>query len=512
VSSTKFRRNSRGIPDIGPHSEQIAAEQVRQLYALAPIGFLATIINSIIVYFVMRPVMEPLWLYAWMGALAAVLALRIGLVIWFWSAGLRPEAISLWKNRFLLGLAAIGMAWGGIGIIPLSGLSEAHQVFIAFVLGGMAAGASSTFSIVRAAFPLFAIPALIPLAVQFFLIADDFHMAMGAMICLYTVLLWRIAEHNRGINLSSLLLRFENADMIENLRKAKTDVEELNAQLLAEIENKERAEAELRASHEHLEKVVKERTADLTAANEQLVSAKEAAETASLAKSEFLANMSHEMRTPLAGTLGMVRLVLEMEIGEEERQLLEMADRSAESLLRIIGDVLDFSRLEAGMMTFEVEPVSIPEVIKSSLEVVSLTAREKGLDVDWQVDDSVPPEVKSDQGRLRQILVNLLGNAVKFTDEGRIDLSVRRINDAGLPGSAFLLFSVRDTGQGIPAEQKDKIFEMFTQGDSSLTRRYGGTGLGLTLTRKIVENLGGRIWVESSVGAGSTFHFTLPLK
>jgi signal transduction histidine kinase len=105
-----------------------------------------------------------------------------------------------------------------------------------------------------------------------------------------------------------------------------------------------------------------------------------------------------------------------------------------------------------------------------------------------------------------------LGNAVKFTDEGRIDLSVRRLNDPELPGSAFLLFSVRDTGQGIPAEQKDKIFEMFTQADSSLTRKYGGTGLGLTLTRKIVENLGGRIWVESSVGAGSTFHFTLPLK
>lgn len=510
--SKKFRRRSGSISQKGPHGDQIATEQVRQLYALAPIGFLATIINSIILYFVMRAAMEPLWLNTWIGGLAAVLILRMGLTAWFWSAGLRPETISIWKIGFILGLAATGIAWGSIGIIPLSGTSLAHQVFIAFVLGGMAAGASSTFSIVRAAFPAFAIPALVPLAVQFFLIGDQFHLAMGGMICLYLVLLWRIAEHNRGVSLSSLLLRFENREMIEKLKKAKAEVEELNTKLLAEIEHKEQAEAELRASHEDLEKLVKERTADLVSANKQLVAAKEAAETASLAKSEFLANMSHEMRTPLAGTLGMVRLVLEMEIGEEERQLLEMADRSAESLLRIIGDVLDFSRLEAGMMTFEEEPVSIPAVIKSSMEVLLLTAREKGLDVKWRVCDSVPPQVRTDQGRLRQVLVNLLGNAVKFTDRGKIAVFVRRLDNGEPPGDDFLLFSVRDTGHGIPADQKNRIFEMFTQADSSLTRKYGGTGLGLALTRKIVENLGGRIWVESIVGVGSTFHFTLPLK
>jgi len=500
------------VDDHQLYGEQILTEQVRQLYALAPVGFVATIMNSIIVFFIMGEVMEERWIFVWMAALVTVLLLRIGLVAWFWSAPLRPEMADVWKKRFVAGLAAIGIAWGSIGVYPMSEMSLAHQVFLAFVLGGMAAGASSTFAMVRSAYPLFTIPALVPLAVQFFLVPDHFHRAMGAMTCLFGVLLWRIAEHNYAVNRTSLLLRFENREMIENLRVAKEDVEGLNTRLMAEIESKLKAEAELRASHEHLERVVHERTADLLAANEQLAAARDAAEAASTAKSEFLANMSHEMRTPLAGTLGMIRLVLEMEIGDEERQLLKMAERSAESLLRIISDVLDFSRLEAGMMTFEQELFLIPEVIRSAIEVVSLTAREKGLVLSWKVEDSVPQQVRGDEGRLRQVLVNILGNAVKFTDEGRIEVFARRLEDTEPSGSGFVLFSVRDTGMGIPADQIDNIFGKFTQVDSSVTRSYGGTGLGLALSRQIVEKLGGRIWVESSIGAGSTFHFTFPLK
>ncbi|HKZ16265.1 MAG TPA: ATP-binding protein [Geobacteraceae bacterium] len=512
--TTETRRNSshRVVDGNGLYGEQILTEQVRQLYVLAPVGFVATVVNSVIVFFIMREVVEARLINSWLAAVATVLLLRIGLVTWFWSTPLRPETAVTWKNRFVLSLAAIGLVWGSIGVYPMAEMSLAHQVFLAFVLGGMAAGASSTFAMVRSAYPMFAIPALVPIAVQFFLIPDNFHRAMGAMVCLFGLLLWRIAKHNYAVNRTSLLLRFENREMIESLRRAKEDVEELNARLMAEIESKLKAEAELRAGHEHLERVVAERTADLLAANEQLTTAKDSAEAATMAKSEFLANMSHEMRTPLAGTLGMIRLVLEMEIGKEERQLLEMADRSAESLVRIIGDVLDFSRLEAGMMTFEQESFSIPEVIRSAVEVVSLTAREKGLDLSWKVEGSVPQQVHGDEGRLRQVLVNLIGNAVKFTEKGRIEVFVRRLDDAEPPGSGFVLFSVRDTGVGIPTDQMEMIFGKFTQVDSSITRRYGGTGLGLALTRQIVEKLGGTIWAESSIGAGSTFHFTFPLK
>jgi PAS domain S-box-containing protein len=250
---------------------------------------------------------------------------------------------------------------------------------------------------------------------------------------------------------------------------------------------------------------------DLKESQLKLVAAKEAAEAANRAKSQFLANMSHEMRTPLAGALGMVTLVLEMEMGAEERQMLEMAKRSAESLLRLISDLLDFSRLEAGVLVFEQKPFSLPATVESALEVVSIQAREKGLQLSFSLDESVPELVHGDEGRLRQVLVNLLGNSVKFTKKGEVEVRVSPFCDFQAQQRHLLLFSVRDTGIGIPAEQTDKVFGKFVQVDSTARRKYGGTGLGLALSKEIVEILGGKIWVESQVGKGSTFYFTYPL-
>jgi signal transduction histidine kinase len=505
------------IPDEKPvhhpdlYREQILTEQVRQRYALAPIGIVATIVNSLLTFFIMKDVLRYSLLVPWLAAILIITILRGVLVVRFRRVELDPATAKIWANRFLAGLVAIGAAWGSIGFLPFSELSLAHQVFIAFVLGGMAAGASSTFATVRNAYAAFSLPALVPLALHFFLMNDSFHYAMAAMTALFGLLLWRISKHNYAVNRMSLLLRFENREIIESLQRAKEAVEGLNAQLMAEIDAKLNAEAELRSHHEHLESVVKERTADLVAANQQLAAAKDAAEAASMAKSAFVANMSHEMRTPLAGVLGMIRLVLEMEIGDEERNLLKMAKRSADSLLRIISDVLEFSRLEAGMMSFEEKIFSITDVVKTAVEVVSLHALEKGLHLSWKVEDSVPEQVKGDDGRLRQVLVNLLGNSVKFTEHGQVEVTVRLLDDPAAAGRRFILFSIRDTGEGIPADQIEKIFGKFTQLDSSLTRRYGGTGIGLALTREIVEKMGGRIWAESSVGVGSTFYFTLPI-
>ena len=164
------------------------------------------------------------------------------------------------------------------------------------------------------------------------------------------------------------------------------------------------------------------------------------------------------------------------------------------------------------MMTFAREGFSVAEVVRTSVEVVSLSVMEKGLQVSWKVEDSVPEQVKGDAGRLRQVLVNLLGNAVKFTAQGAIEVTARRYDDPAAPERRFILVSVRDTGVGIPPDQMEKIFGKFTQVDSSSTKRYGGTGLGLALSRQIIEKLGGKIWAESSVGVGSTFHFTFPVE
>ena len=505
------RQTERLVNNLDLYKDQILSEQVKQIYGLAPIGFVATLINSMIVFFIMKDVMRFNLLVPWLAAILIVTALRFGLVMWFRSVNPEPAVAAKWGTRFVVSLFIVGVAWGSIGFFPFSELSLAHQVFIAFVLGGMAAGASSTFSMLKPAYAVFSIPALLPLTVHFLLLRDVFHCAMGIMISLFGFLLWRISHHNYSVNSISLRLRFENIEIIESLKEANERVQALNSRLLTEIEAKQQAEAALRVQHDFLERTVEERTRDLVNANEQLTKAKLASEAANMAKSEFLVNMSHEMRTPLAGSLGMINLVLEMEIGDEEKRLLLMARRSAESLLRIISDVLDFSRLEAGIMRFEEEDFGIPEVVMTAVEVVSLTAAEKGIELSWQVEESVPEIVTGDKGRLRQVLVNLLGNSVKFTEGGRIEVMVRSLRDAD-SGSLLILFHVRDTGIGIPPFELENIFDKFTQIDSSLTRRHGGTGLGLALTRQIVEKWGGRIWAESSVGVGSTFYFTFPVR
>lgn len=295
--------------------------------------------------------------------------------------------------------------------------------------------------------------------------------------------------------------------MVADLQKRTAEIAKTTRALQTEVEERRQTEQALRESEERLVLAI----TDLKESQLKLTTAKEAAEAANRAKSEFLANMSHEMRTPLAGALGMVTLVLEMEIGAEERQMLEMAKRSAESLLRLISDLLDFSRLEAGILVFEKKTFSIPMTVKTAIEVVSIEALEKGLRLLSTLEEAVPEQVKGDEGRLRQVLVNLLGNAVKFTERGEVEVRVSPFCDAQAPARNFLLFSVRDTGIGIPPEQQEKIFGKFVQVNSTARRKYGGTGLGLALSRQIIEIVGGEMWVESELGKGSTFYFTYPL-
>jgi signal transduction histidine kinase len=494
-----------------PYEEEILAEQVKQLYTLAPVGMAATLINATLTYFVLlQGGLSERMLIRWLAVMFAVTLLKIGLQLWYRS-NFRPSEAAIWGRRFIAGLVLIGIAWGSLGLLPFDGISPAHRVFITFILGGMAAGAAATFSTVRWGYPAFSIPAALPLGIHFFLLNEIMYYAMGGMLFLYVGLLWRLAEHNYQLSCTSLLLRFQNREMIESLRQAKESAEDLSRTLLSEIDAKLQAEAKLKAHQDHLEGIVADRTTDLLLANEQLTAAKDAAEAANQAKSEFLANMSHEIRTPLAGALGMINLVLEMKIGDEEKQFLEMAKRSADSLLHLISDLLDFARVEAGTMKFEKRSFPVSRAIRTAMEAVTITAREKGLHLSWCLKDGVPEILEGDEGRLRQVLVNLLGNAVKFTKNGEVEVAVRPFCDPDAPGRGFLVFSIRDTGIGIPPDQMEKIFGKFIQVDPSTTRRYGGTGLGLALSRQIVENMGGKIWAESRQGAGSTFSFTLPL-
>jgi signal transduction histidine kinase len=480
------------------YSQQIRAAQVRLLYEQLPSALLATIVNATILIAILWREVSPTALIGWW---LVVLVVALGRYIHrrFYLRNFSANIDSPdWERRYLYGVAVNGALWGLAGFSFFTPHSYVHQVFLAFVLMGMASGSISTLSSSRWAYRLFLILALFPYAAQLVRAADALHLAMAGMLALYLMMMAMIGYRIHRTVTESLRLRFDNMDLLQNLKRAKDHQEAVNRELATQVAERHAAQGALQKAYVELERKVAERTAELTRSEEAL-------RDAAMRKDEFLAMLGHELRNPLAPIQNALQVMHKSRASDSVvTRAHEIIDRQVDRLTRLVDDLLDVSRIVSGKISLQEAMLMIANVINHAVEGCRPFIEARNQDLVLRVPGE-PLWIKGDLVRLDQVISNLLNNAAKYSDVGtRIELDV-------LASEQWVTVRVKDNGTGITSDFLPHVFDLFAQANHSPGRIQGGLGIGLTLVKRLVEMHGGRVEVHSEgPGRGSEFLVHLP--
>jgi signal transduction histidine kinase/ActR/RegA family two-component response regulator len=407
--------------------------------------------------------------------------------------------IDTWVKRYIATTAILGLGWAWAVYLGYQGNDLSRTVAMLTAIGIASLAVPVLVSFPRAVY-LYTLPPVLTLILMLTL-EDRQHALIALCILIYLFLLYRSVSNLHRMLLESLQLRFQNQALATHLSSEKEKADSLNVSLQQEVAERKQAQHALNEHQKNLEEQIAQRTSEL-------LEAKEAAEAASEAKSNFLATMSHEIRTPINGLLGMTELLSASELNQKQQHLANTALHSGRALLDVINNILDFSKIEAGKLELEYAPFSPRELVRGVVLMLGENARAKQLEIHYELPEDIPDNLLGDETRTRQILINLVGNAIKFTAQGEVRLRTIRLDDN--PDACRLRFEVTDTGVGIKAEAIIGIFDAFSQEDGSTTRRFGGSGLGLSISKQLVELMQGEIGVESVAEQGSTFWFSVP--